>query len=411
MSTQRPTLVVTPAVMRALFVAALQGCDLQLSDQLLLIDPGGDGAELIVSGDELETGQGPDGVIIEDLNGDGLLDIAANNFQSANVAVFLNKGVSGDSLQFGLQHYAAGDAPTNLAAGDLDQDGDVDLVTQNFAEGKVKVLFNNGSGRFYNKRSFEAGSVLLSVAVGDIDGDGYVDIASTGSGEAANQSTIYGIFVLYGEGNGDFSPVVTYELTNPAYGVALGDLNGDCLLDMANSDTADASVSVHINQGQRSFAPRAIYPTGDTPYGVTIGDLNGDGAAEVISTITNAFVDHSEVEPDFVVVLQNDGAGNFATQTLHQAGNHPFAVAAADLNGDGLLDLAATNSSAENSSFFLNQGGSFSAEMTLPVGSNPFAIASGDLDGSGAVDIVVANRFSGTLSVLFDSFAPSNTGQ
>jgi hypothetical protein len=406
MSTQRPTLIINSTVMRSLFVAAaLQGCDLQRSDQTLQIEPG--------SSAELETGQGPDGVVIEDLDGDGLLDIAANNFQSANIAVFLNKGVSGNSLQFGLKHYAAGDAPTNLAAGDLDQDGDIDLVTQNFAEGKVKVLFNNGSGRFYNKSSFEVGSVLLSVAVGDIDGDGYLDIASTGSGDglAANENTTYGIFVLYGTGNGDFSPVVAYALTNPAYSVALGDLNGDGLLDMANSDTAEASVSVHINQGERSFAPRAIYETGDTPYGVTIADLNGDGAAEVISTITNASVDHSEVEPDFVVVLQNDGAGNFATQTLHQAGNHPFAVAAVDLNGDGLLDLAATNSSAENSSFFLNQGGSFSAEMTLPVGSNPFAIASGDLDGSGAVDIVVANRFSGTLSVLFNSFASSNTGQ
>jgi hypothetical protein len=399
MSIQDQRFVPSKEVMRTLFLSMLlQGCALSPSQSFFIEDSGDE--EVIVETPELLTSNGPDSVVMEDFDADGIIDIAATNLQSDTIGVFLNKGESQSSLQFGLRNYSAGSSPSGLSKGDLDQDGDIDLVTQNFADGTVKILFNDGQGHFNTSQSMETGRVLLSIEVGDIDGDGWLDIASTG----ASDSVPYGIFVLYGDGGGVFSPAVAYEIRGPSYGLALGDLNGDGLLDIANSNTGEASISLYLNTGQRCFGAQKTYETGEAPYGVAIADLTGDGAAELITTVTNERSDPDEVTPDLVVVLQNDGAGHFLNLTSYQAGNHPQAITALDLNGDSQLDLAVTNSYGESTSVFLNQGGIFSEALTLPVRLNPFALSGQDLDGNGAIDLVVANRASNSLSVFFGPF-------
>ncbi|MCK4547291.1 MAG: VCBS repeat-containing protein [Candidatus Eisenbacteria sp.] len=96
-----------------------------------------------------------------------------------------------------------------------------------------------------------------------------------------------------------------------------------------------------------------------------------------------------------------DGTGDFATADTLEIAGYPSAVAAADLNADGLPDLAVTPSQGHQVSVFLNLGnGHYAGAVDFPGGVTPAAIAPGDLDGDGAVDLAVAG--DGTLTLLFN---------
>ena len=107
-----------------------------------------------------------------DFDGDGMLDLAVANQNSADVSVLLGNG---DGSFQPARDYAAGGNPGSVAVGDFDGDGFPDLAVAN---GGVRVLRGNGDGSFQlTTTSYVAGSVLHSVAVGDFDGDGFPDLA------------------------------------------------------------------------------------------------------------------------------------------------------------------------------------------------------------------------------------------
>jgi hypothetical protein len=90
-----------------------------------------------------------------------------------------------------------------------------------------------------------------------------------------------------------------------------------------------------------------------------------------------------------------------STVSYLAAGNEPIAVASADLNGDGKLDLVATNKGSNTVSVFLGNGnGSFEGQQTLATGTYPAAVFASDLNGDGKPDLIIANIGSSTVSVL-----------
>jgi hypothetical protein len=107
-----------------------------------------------------------------------------------------------------------------------------------------------------------------------------------------------------------------------------------------------------------------------------------------------------------VSVLLGNGNGTFQTRVDYPVGEEPTSVAVADLNGDGHLDLIVTDGQSgfgivNAVSVLLGNGnGTFRAEVHYPAGGNPTAVAVADLDGDGALDVVVANEFGSTVSVL-----------
>jgi hypothetical protein len=152
-----------------------------------------------------------------------------------------------------------------------------------------------------------------------------------------------------------------------------------------------------------SFTQGASYTVGSNPYHLVSADLNGDGKLDVVA---------SNYSSNSVSVLLGNGDGTFRAAVHYSAGTGAIAAAVGDLNGDGKLDLAVANFGASRVSVLLGNGdGSFGAATSFTVGSNPRGVVIADLSGDGRADLAVANDSSGTVSVLLGdglgSFSPA----
>jgi FG-GAP-like repeat len=145
-----------------------------------------------------------------------------------------------------------------------------------------------------------------------------------------------------------------------------------------------------------------VIPTARIPWDVAIADLTGDGAADLAVNSANE---------DLVVVLKGDGTGGFSEIGRHATGSTPDTVVAADLDGDGGLDLLTANQDGTVSALLGDGTGAFGAALTSSVGTSGHDVAVGDLDGDSIPDIVVATAFDPGVRVLLGdgtgSFGPS----
>ena len=159
-----------------------------------------------------------------------------------------------------------------------------------------------------------------------------------------------------------FAPAVHYYAGNGPTSVAIGDLDGDQVPDLAVANIYTSGVSVLLGVGDGTFAARAVYRHGDDPISVAIGDLDGDQVPDL--AVANSY------KYNDVSVLLGVGDGTFADAVYYAAGNGPRSVAIGDLDGNQAPDLVVANQSTDNVSVLLNQ-------------SPPIP---GDLNGDGCVD-------------------------
>jgi hypothetical protein len=310
----------------------------------------GDGANGFspAPGSPFGVGANPESVAVGDFNGDGKPDLAVANWGNNNVSVLLGAG-NGAFTQAPGSPFAVGTRPTSLATGDLNGDGNVDLVVANNGSNNVTVLLGTGSGGFNeaNGSPFGSGTKPNSVAVGDFDGDGRPDIvvANYGSNDLTQ---------LLGDGSGGFSPASDSPIAvgaGPAF-VAVGDLNGDGRLDLAVANFGPSSVTVLLGDGSSGFgpAPGSPFATGTNPISISIGDLNGDGRSDLVT---------ADFSSKSATVLLGGGSGDFkpAPGSPFAVESNPDSVAIGDFNGDGLPDFVAADAGSNDVTVHLNHGG------------------------------------------------------
>ena len=330
----------------------------------------------------------PAALEMADLNGDGKLDIATANRLGNDVSVFLNAG-NGSFLP--RRDYATSPEPSSLAIADVDGDGKPDLVAAGRGNGigAVSVLVNSGDGVFRAKREYLTGATPASVAVGDVDGDRAPDLAVAMVDEDVSRSGA--ITVLKNDGDGAFVPGRTFLLGADPASVAMGDLNGDRIADLATANTFDGTVSVLLNDGGGRFPTQRDYATGDWAPSVSIGDLNADGDADLVAGHFDRFVS----------VFLNRGNGSFFAPREYQTGRFTNDIAIGDVNGDDAPDLATANYQSDTVSVLANWGtGSFVAKRDYGTAIDPWSLAIGDLNGDGKPELVVASESADQISVL-----------
>ncbi|MEE9131889.1 MAG: FG-GAP-like repeat-containing protein, partial [Phycisphaerales bacterium] len=340
----------------------------------------------------------PFSVATGDLDGDGNLDLVAGRIQNLSfpnsIVVLFGRG---DGTFGDMATYDGGVEVFTVALGDLDADGDLDLVALDAGgadldgplPGKFTVFLNVGDGTFSVHMTHGLGVRPQSMALGDLDGDGDLDLAvAITRGDA--------VTTFRNNGDGTFVIIAGYA-TDAPQGIAIADLNGDGARDFVTANWPQDVVSVRLNNGDGTFGSSVLYDAGTRPISVAIGDLDGDGDADLAAGNFGTSADHGTT----VSILLNNGPGTFSAPAPFDVGDSPTYVEIADLDGDDDLDLAVSNLWSDDVSVLVNNGdATFASQMTFSAGAGPYAVTSGDFDGNGNPDLVVVNMFGNTLSVL-----------
>ena len=338
---------------------------------------------------------------VGDFNGDGIPDLAMANYGGNNVTVLLGNGSGGFTAAPG-NPFAVGTWPWSVAVGDFNGDGVLDLATANSNGDNVTVLLGNGSGGFTPAPGspFSAGTNPRSVAVGDFNGDGILDLATANSGD--NNVT-----VLLGNGSGGFTPAPgsPFSVGTGPNSVAVGDFNGDGNQDLAVANFDDGNVTVLLGNGLGSFTPASGSPfsVGSGPNSVAVGDFNGDGSQDL--AIGNN-------EDENVTVLLGNGLGSFtpASGSPFSVGSGPNSVAVGDFNGDGIPDLVTVSEPAYVTVLLGNGSGGFAPTRGGPffVGAGPLSVVVADFNADGLLDLATAFP-SGEMVLLGGKASTSST--
>lgn len=350
-------------------------------------------------------GNGPRGVVAADVNGDGILDMIVANRNSSSVSVRFGNGFG----NFGAEAvYSSGTTKKDskrsitVALGDIDNDGDLDIVVTNRKANTVGVLRNNGAGVFttttFSTGVGKFGKFPMSVKLGDMNNDGDLDIVTTNASVGKKNGSIA---ILLGNGAGSFGTANTIQtLGRKPRDLELGDFNGDGNLDVAATNLLSREIVFMAGNGAGGLGAPVSYRVGSQPTSIISADFNGDGILDLAVTCQT-------VREISVLLGTGQAVGTFSETIGIKYPNTELEISinSTDLNGDGNADLIIANRATNTLSYMLGLGnGTFDTRVDFKVGGvkgrQPVAIAYGDFNGDGAIDLMVANAGTDDVSVL-----------
>jgi len=214
-----------------------------------------------------------------------------------------------------------------------------------------------------------------------------------------NVITIQSVMVAAGPGAAfagtfdDLDNYFAYGASNP-HSVVAADVNGNGHVDLISANSGDDTLTVYTNDGSGNFvlASAPSLGGGRNPYAVVAADVNGDGKMDLISANNGNGT---------LTVYTNKSGGNFVLASTPTVGSQPWSVAAADIKGDGKIALISANRIGDSLTVLTNKGaGVFVFNATYTVGNYPRCVIAADVNGDGYADLISANYYDNTLTVL-----------
>ncbi|MGI9102249.1 MAG: FG-GAP-like repeat-containing protein [Terriglobales bacterium] len=353
-------------------------------------------------------GGSPTAVAAVDLRGVGILDLVVAEADSFAIEVLLGKG-DGTFSSAG-QQFVPG-IPNALVVGDFNGDGYRDVVVSVFAFdgfGAVAMCPGDGTGKLGNPVISRVDDnyinySALSVASGDFNSDGLPDLVML-YGITFDGFSPMGSRVFMNDGTGRFKPGQTLFGIYPdiELNFATGDVNKDGCVDIVAPDVFGL-LQVHLGACDGSFGAPTAYPIGEAGWGIVLADVDGDGNLDAIVS----GVQFDEGGPGYgfesgqlLGVASGDGQGGFRPPRVYRGRPNVYSIAAADLNGDGKLDIVTADQDTDTSTQFINDGhGGFGKASGGYIGylgggqtgavNQPFSdVFVHDINGDGKPDLV-----------------------
>jgi len=270
-----------------------------------------------------------------DVNHDGNPDVIIADRACNLIRVRRNLG----DARFDENTVSVSAAPWSVTPGDLNGDGNVDLVSTS-PSGTVQVLVGDSIGEFTAETTYEAGNGATYTAVADLDADGDLDltIAIQGAGRLS---------ILANPGSGVFDERVDIPVLGAPTFVTAADLDGNGTVDLISGSGGTLDVKVFLNLGGGTFARPTSFPLGHSSWSVLTTDLNDDGNLDVVSTGGG---DNSKL-----ALLLGLGDGSLSAPFFFSVGHTPRHTVTGDFDRDGTTDLATANKGTTDVNVFLNK--------------------------------------------------------
>lgn len=327
-----------------------------------------------------------------DIDGDGDLDVVATAFDEDKVLWYENTNGAGT---FGPAHVITNnaDGAYSVTAADFDGDGDMDVVSADHEGYEVGWYENtNGAGLFGSKQVIGAYIIVpLDVYTGDVDGDGDIDILSA----SFNDNMIAWYENTDGLGTFSAEKIITTDAIG-GQSIHTNDIDGDGDLDVLSASHNDDKIAWYENtDGSGTFGPQQIISQAvDGATSVFSIDMDGDGDIDVLSS--------SRLDNKVAWYENTDGQGTFGPQQIISLDvdnvRHVFAI---DLDGDNDPDVISASLNDDKIAWYENVDGygTFGGQHIITEnadGANEINAA--DMDGDGDIDILSASYLDNTVA-------------
>ncbi len=266
-------------------------------------------------------------------------------------------------------------------ATDLDRDGFLDITTVNEDSADLRVFMNqaDGSGLFdhFLRPTFPVNDRCSPSEPSDLNADGIADAC------VANINTDT-VSILLGVGDGTFGLQQQIAVGTAPRGIAILDVDGDGDMDIVNTNSGSSNLSLLINDGTGNFGSPTFFDGGGSgEWALAAADMNGDNVLDLVIGARSS---------QEILIHTGDGDATFTHVSTQSSGGAVWMLVCGDVNGDGNEDIATANSSNNTASILLGDGtGSLGSPQTVV--SDPFPLATdlGDLDGDGDLDWVISS--------------------
>ncbi len=366
------------------------------------------------------TGEYSNHVAAGDLDGDGDLDLVfanGGNFSSAGTPqqqrVYINNG-SGTFTDESVARLNFTGLCRGVAMGDIDGDGDLDLAFAQDFNRRPALFRNNGSGVFTDVTAAQLPNQTLSSARGqfaDIDNDGDLDLYFVNGNSSRFGCGQFKVYVNNGSGFFTDETATRHPIENVCepMDVVFGDIDGDFDIDIRTAGRGNNTSRLYRNNGAGVFTTVTGMPADASSYSYDFGDVDGDGDLDLLGA--NALPPASAEN-----LLRNDGNAVFVdisgNLTPANAGQDDNDSKFFDYDNDGDLDVILAQIGGPEKVYQNNGSGVFTqvSGVIQQINDSSLEVLVADLTGDGRLDVVTAQGESGSfVNRIYVSIGPADS--
>ncbi|RTQ50268.1 T9SS type A sorting domain-containing protein [Hymenobacter gummosus] len=313
--------------------------------------------------------------LLGDIDNDGDLDLLATRNTAVATRIFLLRNNNGTFTgPADIISSTNGSGIPAVALGDMDSDGDQDIVMQRGGTPQAEVLFNDGSGSFAGNVIITLPSDARRLQLHDLDNDGDLDVLA---------ATSRGLSIRLNNGSAaTFTAVPDVAETSYTGTIAVGDIDGDGDLDVIIPPfDYNGVIYVRLNNGNAAFAPATQLLA--VPYAteVALGDVDNDGDLDILATAPGGNVG----------ISRNNGTGSFSVASTLSVGQRSAqSLALVDMNNDGALDLVFGNYGQSSNQLSVRLNGTAAPTSTLDASAASFQLWPNPLGPGNALQLTLA---------------------